>query len=57
MKYILLLFLLSGCSGYRLVKSDTCERINGVVYCEDVMIDTNYYPSCSIYDDKTCRGR
>ena len=57
MKYIILL-LMVGCSikpDYKYAKIDYCERINGVIYCEDgARIDTNYYPGCSVYDIKEC---
>jgi hypothetical protein len=51
---LLVLFITcTGCSlvpGYKAVKVDYCERVRGVIYCDDMFVDTNYYDECSIYD-------
>lgn len=57
---LFVLLLLTGCSvlpGYKAVKVDYCERVNGIIYCDDERIDTNYYAECSIYDDEDCENR
>jgi hypothetical protein len=50
---LLSIFILSSCTtlpAYKAVKVEYCERINGIVYCEDGFVDTNYYATCSVYD-------
>lgn len=58
MKLLFFILILSSCSlkpDYKYAKIEYCERINGVIYCDNGdRIDTNYYPNCSVYDTKEC---
>lgn len=57
MLLLMMTLLFTGCSimpGYKAVKVTYCEKVNGIIYCEDERIDTNYYPGCSMYDDINC---
>lgn len=57
---IVLLLKVTSCAfvpAYRAEKVEYCEKVNGIVYCDDITVDTNYYNDCSVYDDDGCRSR